>query len=159
MKCYNHPERDCVAICKACGKAICHECSQESENGIACQQSCINSLSKKNDLYINQAAHLKSLKRMNILGSFFSIGISSNVVSWPPGASPIEMSCIIACNEQIMLTCRRSLLATTVPPWVPTFNPINPGFSLISASIKLRISCSNFSRLSCFVIIILYLKQ
>ena len=75
MKCYNHPERDSVAICKACGKAICHECAQESENGIACQQSCINSLSKKEDLYTKQAAHLKNLKRMNLLGSFFSIGM------------------------------------------------------------------------------------
>jgi hypothetical protein len=75
MKCYNHPERDSVAVCKACGKAICHECAKESKDGIACQQSCINSLSKKNTLYTNQAAHLKNLKRMNLLGSFFSIGM------------------------------------------------------------------------------------
>ena len=75
MKCYNHPERDSVAICKACGKAICHECAQESKDGIACQQSCINSLSKKEDIYTKQAAHLKNLKRMNLLGSFFSIGM------------------------------------------------------------------------------------
>ncbi|MFC1826418.1 hypothetical protein ACFLZQ_00595 [Thermodesulfobacteriota bacterium] len=75
MKCYNHPERDSIAICKSCGKAICHECAQESENGIACQQSCRNSLSKKKELYINQAAHLKNLKRMHVLGSFFSIGM------------------------------------------------------------------------------------
>ena len=75
MKCYNHPERDAVAICKSCGKAICHECAKESENGVACQQSCINSLSKKNELYAKQAAHLKNLKRMDILGSFFSVGM------------------------------------------------------------------------------------
>ena len=75
MKCYTHPERDSVAICKACGKAICHECAQESKDGIACQQSCINSLSKKEDLYTKQAANLKNLKRMNLLGSFFSIGM------------------------------------------------------------------------------------
>ena len=75
MKCYNHPENDSVAICKACGKAICHECAQESKDGIACQQSCIDSLAKENDLYTNQATHLKNLKRMNFLGSFFSIGM------------------------------------------------------------------------------------
>ena len=75
MKCYNHSERDSVAICKACGKAICHECARESENGIACQQSCINFLAKKKELSIDQAAHLKNLKRMNFLGSFFSIGM------------------------------------------------------------------------------------
>jgi hypothetical protein len=75
MKCYNHPDRDSVAICKACGKAICHDCAHESQNGIACQQHCLDSLSKKKDLYTNQAAHLKNLKRMNFLGSFFSIGM------------------------------------------------------------------------------------
>ena len=75
MKCYNHPERNGIAICKACGKAVCHECARESQNGIACQQSCINTLSKKKKLYSLQAAHLKNLKRMNLLASFFSIGM------------------------------------------------------------------------------------
>ena len=75
MKCYNHPERDGIAICKACGKAVCHECAQESENGITCQQSCNNRLSEKKSLYSLQTAHLKNLKRMNLLGSFFSIGM------------------------------------------------------------------------------------
>ena len=75
MKCYNHPERDGVAICKACGKAICHECAKESEAGIGCQQSCIDSLEKRNDWDTKQAAHLKNMKRISILGSFFSIGM------------------------------------------------------------------------------------
>jgi len=75
MKCYNHQERDGVAVCKACGKAVCHECAQESEEGIACQQSCIDSLAIKKELYAKQAAHLKNMKRMSILGSFFSIGM------------------------------------------------------------------------------------
>ena len=75
MKCFNHPERDGVAVCQSCGKAICHDCVLESENGIACQQSCVNSLSRKADLYTLQNAHLKNLKRMNFLGSFFSIGM------------------------------------------------------------------------------------
>ena len=77
MKCYNHPARDGVAICKACGKAICHECALESEGGIACQQSCLNSLSNKTKYYSKQTAHLNNLKRINILGSFFSIGMGT----------------------------------------------------------------------------------
>ena len=75
MKCYNHPEKDGVAICQACGKAICHECAQESEGGIGCQQSCIDSLARRKELHIKLAAHLKNMKRMSILGSFFSIGM------------------------------------------------------------------------------------
>lgn len=73
MKCFNHPERDAVAICNACGKAVCRECGLESEHGIACQQSCAESLSAKTELYSEQAAHLKNIKRMNYLGSLFSI--------------------------------------------------------------------------------------
>jgi len=75
MKCFNHPEREGVAICKACGKAICHDCAQESKGGIACQQSCINSLSKRDELYSKQTAHLRNLQRMNFLSSLFSIGM------------------------------------------------------------------------------------
>lgn len=26
MKCYNHPKEDAVAVCKACGKAVCRDC-------------------------------------------------------------------------------------------------------------------------------------
>ena len=77
MKCYNHPAIDGIAICKACGKAICHECAMESEGSIACQQSCLNTLSNKKEFYAKQTAHLNNLKRINILGSFFSIGMGA----------------------------------------------------------------------------------
>ncbi len=75
MKCYNHPARDGVAICKGCGRAVCHECARESDETIACRQSCIASLAERNDLYTRQTAHLKNMRRMSILGSFFSIGM------------------------------------------------------------------------------------
>ena len=75
MKCYNHPERNPVAICKACGKAICHECSQETESGIACQQNCVDSLIEKKKLQTKLATHLNNLRRQSLLGSLFSIGM------------------------------------------------------------------------------------
>ena len=76
MKCFTHQEIEAVAVCKACGKAVCNECAIESENGISCQQSCSNVLLYKNELYAKQVDHLKNIKRMNLLGSFFSIGVS-----------------------------------------------------------------------------------
>jgi hypothetical protein len=75
MKCYNHSEREAVAICRACGKAVCQECGLETENGFACQQSCAKSLSGIHEHYAGQAAHLRNIKRMNFLGSLFSIGM------------------------------------------------------------------------------------
>jgi len=75
MKCYNHPEREAVAVCRACGKAVCQECGLETGNGIACRQSCAGILAEKKEHYFRQAAHLKNLKRLNFLGSLFSIGM------------------------------------------------------------------------------------
>ena len=75
MRCFNHPARQAVAIFTACDKAVCPEYKLESESGFACQQSCAKTLSEKNELYTLQAAHLKNIKRMNVLGSFFSLGM------------------------------------------------------------------------------------
>lgn len=75
MKCYNHPERDAVAVCKACGKAVCHACGIETGHGFVCQQSCAESLAEINMLQASQKAHLKNIKRINLLGSLFSIGM------------------------------------------------------------------------------------
>jgi len=75
MKCFNHPVREAVAICKACGRAVCPECALESANSIACNQSCATALSEKKDLEVKRADHLKNIKLMNALGSFFSIAV------------------------------------------------------------------------------------
>jgi hypothetical protein len=73
MKCYNHPERDAVVICKACGKAVCHTCGIKTGNGFVCQQNCAETLAEINELQARQVEHLKNIKRLNFLGSFFSI--------------------------------------------------------------------------------------
>lgn len=40
MKCYYHHQKDAVAICKNCNRALCSECAAEVENGIACKGRC-----------------------------------------------------------------------------------------------------------------------
>ncbi len=75
MKCCNHPASDAVAICKTCGRAVCQECMLESENGIACRQSCAVLLSRENETRTKLYAHFKNVKRMTFLGSFFSLGM------------------------------------------------------------------------------------
>ena len=75
MRCYNHPETDGVAVCRACGRVICSECAIEAEdNSIGCSPACVNTLADKSQLHSRQVAHLKNLQRMNVLGSLFSIG-------------------------------------------------------------------------------------
>ena len=47
MECHNHPDKEAVANCSLCGKAICQECSVEIGGSIYCKD-CINELLTKN---------------------------------------------------------------------------------------------------------------
>lgn len=40
MKCYYHPEKDAVALCKSCHRALCRDCASEVPNGVACKGKC-----------------------------------------------------------------------------------------------------------------------
>ena len=75
MKCFYHPEREAVAICRACGRGVCRACALETETGIACRPDCAEGLSEKRALHAGLADSLRSAKRLNILGSLFSIGM------------------------------------------------------------------------------------
>lgn len=62
MKCFNHSEKDAIAICKSCNKGLCKECAIELENGIACKGKCeeevifLNQLLQKNKGVYNKTA-------------------------------------------------------------------------------------------------------
>ena len=46
MECHNHPDREAVANCSFCGKAICPECSVEIGGSIYCKD-CLNDIIAK----------------------------------------------------------------------------------------------------------------
>ena len=46
MECHNHPDREAVANCSLCGKAVCQECSMEIGGNIYCKD-CINEINTK----------------------------------------------------------------------------------------------------------------
>ena len=46
MECHNHPDREAVANCAFCGKAVCPECSMEIGGNIYCKD-CINEIITK----------------------------------------------------------------------------------------------------------------
>ena len=75
MKCYNHPEREGVAICRACGKALCHDCATETEAGFACPGKCTDSLLEDRKIHTELGVHLRKAKRASRLGSLFSVGM------------------------------------------------------------------------------------
>ena len=37
MKCFNHPDRSAIGICKSCYKGLCQECAVDLEHGLACK--------------------------------------------------------------------------------------------------------------------------
>jgi hypothetical protein len=40
MKCFYHPQRDAVAMCKSCGRGLCPDCAAEVTPGMACVGRC-----------------------------------------------------------------------------------------------------------------------
>ena len=46
MECNNHPDREAVANCSVCGKAVCPECSMEIAGNIYCKD-CVNEIVTK----------------------------------------------------------------------------------------------------------------
>jgi hypothetical protein len=91
MRCFNHPARQAVAIFTACDKAVCPEYKLESENGFAYQQSCAKILSEKKDLHVKLVPQLNTVKRMNFLSVFFSIGMGILFIYFPSGNSGSSM--------------------------------------------------------------------
>ncbi|HPB67629.1 MAG TPA: hypothetical protein PLT76_05815 [Candidatus Omnitrophota bacterium] len=40
MKCYHHHDKDAVAVCRACGRALCPACVADLGRGMACKDRC-----------------------------------------------------------------------------------------------------------------------
>ena len=40
MKCFYHADKEAVALCKSCSRALCHDCSADVNSGTACVNRC-----------------------------------------------------------------------------------------------------------------------
>jgi hypothetical protein len=40
MRCYYHHDKEAVALCKSCAKALCAECAVDIGKGVACKDRC-----------------------------------------------------------------------------------------------------------------------
>ena len=50
MKCYNHSNLEAVAVCRYCGRAICHDCTAEVGLTCSCKGRCESMVAIMNDL-------------------------------------------------------------------------------------------------------------
>ncbi len=84
MKCFNHPEKSAVGICKSCGKGLCPDCAKELRFGLACKDSCIDRVNTINAILdtsqkVRQTAN-RELKSAGLSGVI--IGISFLIFSY-----------------------------------------------------------------------------
>jgi len=79
MKCFNHETKDAVTFCKACGKALCHECLTDIAFGFACKnEHCIERAKMINIMLDNNTKVMhtanKHIKTAGLSGLIIGIG-------------------------------------------------------------------------------------
>ncbi len=94
MKCFYHPEKDAIAICKNCFKAICEDCITEVQNGAACKNSADNCVTEveRLDRFLERSkimaertsfAFSRSMIFTGVLGLFFFLIGSVSIILNP----------------------------------------------------------------------------
>lgn len=95
MKCFYHPDRDAVAMCKSCNRGLCPTCSADVPPGVACQGKCeadvaaLNLIIQRNKTAYQKSglAHRRNAIAMLIAGLIFAaFGILPVLVSRSYGA-------------------------------------------------------------------------
>lgn len=74
MNCFNHTSKTAVGICKHCNKAICHECTTDTGDGLACTETCVETVRDLNVL-INRNRKTVSAQRKNAYLSPIFFGV------------------------------------------------------------------------------------
>lgn len=101
MKCFNHQEAEAVAICKNCGKGLCHDCAVDLTDGVACKNRCEDKVKEIIQLIDkNKTTHQKTAavyKRGAIINGlcgliFFLFGVVSSFVMKDKGFSFFMLS-------------------------------------------------------------------
>ena len=50
MRCFTHSDVEAVALCKACGRALCHNCVATVGRASACKDRCEGDVSAQSDI-------------------------------------------------------------------------------------------------------------
>jgi len=85
MRCFYHGDVEGVAICKSCGRAICHDCCADVATSAACRNRCepdvegLNDLVNRNKAVYNRTGgvYIRSGLFILVLGlAFTGIGVA-----------------------------------------------------------------------------------
>jgi len=70
MRCFFHGDVEAVAICKACHRAICHDCCAEVGSSVACRNRCETDVQTLDALQRRGTVSFKVLPRL-----YFGMGL------------------------------------------------------------------------------------
>ena len=73
MRCFYHGEVEAVAICKSCGRGVCHDCGAEVGTGTACRNRCEPEVEALNELIQRNKKAYASTAGMYRGGGAFSV--------------------------------------------------------------------------------------
>lgn len=65
MKCYNHEDRDAVATCQRCGKALCKECASKYTPCLC--DGCYSAIQREQQIQAQNAENARKQKYINSL--------------------------------------------------------------------------------------------
>lgn len=89
MRCFDHPDREAVGVCKSCQKGLCGECAVDLGQGLACRGRCEETV---RGLIALIAGNLKAravgsqlvlgYRRNVIYAGAFLVAVGSLILSW-----------------------------------------------------------------------------
>ena len=74
MRCFNHPDKDAVGICKHCNKGLCPDCLSDLGHGLACRDSHERDVENINTL-ISRNSQIQRMtpKTWYVIPAFFAV--------------------------------------------------------------------------------------
>jgi hypothetical protein len=89
VKCYRHPDRDAVAACKHCVKALCGGCAHEAEGGMSCGGTCAEMVQMQHDILIRSSNALSHASVQAASAGWFVVlmGGAMAIVGWLMGSN------------------------------------------------------------------------
>ena len=109
MKCFHHPERDAVAVCKSCHRGLCPDCAADVPPGVACRGKCEDEVAAINLIFERSktayqktgVAYRRNGMAILIMGLIFmAIGLVPLILSGEIGPSLIVLP--LACVFLLM---------------------------------------------------------
>lgn len=77
MRCFFHGDIEAVAVCKSCGRAVCHDCSMEVGTVIGCRNRCESDVAALNAIIERSKAVYRDTSSVYWRNAWVFLGIAA----------------------------------------------------------------------------------